>query len=61
MKKEEVKRIIIHNGSNYIYIYEEYCGYEPKGHFTEFISLSEAMMHTPDAQIMRYPSKKNDL
>lgn len=42
-----------------IYIYEEGCGYEPKGVFTEYNSLKFAMEENPKSRISRYPSKNN--
>ena len=40
-----------------IYIYEEECEYEPKGVFTEYESLKEAMKENPRSRVSRYPSK----
>jgi hypothetical protein len=40
-----------------IYIYEEDCGYEPKGNFIEHESLKEAMKDNPRSKVSRYPSK----
>jgi hypothetical protein len=40
-----------------IYIYEEGCEYEPKGVFTEYESLKEAMKENPRSRVSRYPSK----
>ena len=38
-------------------IYEDECGYEPQGVFTEYESLKEAMKENPRSRISRYPSK----
>jgi hypothetical protein len=40
-----------------IYIYDEDCGYEPKGVFTEYDSLKEAMKENPRSRVSRFPSK----
>jgi hypothetical protein len=40
-----------------IYIYEDECGYEPKGNFVEYDSLKHAMKENPRSRISRYPSK----
>lgn len=40
-----------------IYIYEEDCGYEPKGVFVEYDTLKEAIHENPRSRISRYPSK----
>lgn len=40
-----------------IYIYEEDCGYEPKGVFVEYESLKEVIKENPRSRISRYPSK----
>lgn len=40
-----------------IYIYEDECGFEPKGDFIEYGSLKEAMKENPLSQVSRYPSK----
>lgn len=40
-----------------IYIYEDECGYEPEGVFTEYDSLKHAMKENPRSRISRYPSK----
>jgi hypothetical protein len=40
-----------------IYIYEDECGYEPQGVFTEYDSLKHAMKENPTSRISRYPSK----
>jgi len=40
-----------------IYIYEDECGYEPQGVFTEYDSLKEAMKENPRSRVSRYPSK----
>ena len=40
-----------------IYIYEDECGYEPQGVFTEYDSLKEAMEENPRSRVSRYPSK----
>jgi hypothetical protein len=40
-----------------IYIYEDGCGYEPTGVFTEYESLKEAMKENRRSRISRYPSK----
>lgn len=40
-----------------IYIYEDECGYEPKGIFTEYDSLKHAIKENPRSRISRYPSK----
>jgi hypothetical protein len=40
-----------------IYIYEDECGYEPQGVFTEYESLKEAMKENPRSRISRYPTK----
>ena len=40
-----------------IYIYEDECGYEPQGVFTEYNSLKEAMEENPRSRVSRYPSK----
>jgi hypothetical protein len=40
-----------------IYIYEDECGYEPQGVFTEYDSLKEAIKENPTSKIHRYPSK----
>lgn len=42
-----------------IYIYEDECGYEPIGVFTEYESLKEAMKENPRSRISRYPSNNN--
>lgn len=40
-----------------IYIYEDECGFEPKGDFIEYRSLKKAMKENPLSQVSRYPSK----
>jgi hypothetical protein len=40
-----------------IYIYEDECGHEPQGVFTEYDSLKEAMDENPRSKVSRYPSK----
>ena len=40
-----------------IYIYEDECGYEPQGVFTEYESLKEAINENLRSRISRYPSK----
>ena len=40
-----------------IYIYEDECGYEPQGVFTEYDSLKEAIHENPRSRVSRYPSK----
>jgi hypothetical protein len=40
-----------------IYIYEDGCGYKPKGVFTEYESLKEAIKENPTSKVHRYPSK----
>jgi len=43
-----------------IYIYEDECGYEPQGVFTEYDSLKEAIKENPRSRISRYPTKNTD-
>lgn len=40
-----------------IYIYEDECGFEPKGDFIEYGSLKKAIKENPLSQVSRYPSK----
>jgi hypothetical protein len=40
-----------------IYIYEDECGFEPKGDFIEYESLKEAIKENPLSKVSRYPSK----
>jgi hypothetical protein len=51
------QRIIICNDVPDIYLYEQDCGYEPKGGYKEYDSLKEAIKDSPRSKIHRYPSK----
>jgi len=51
------QQIIIFNNVLDIYIYEDNCGYIPKGGFKEYNSLKEAIKDSPRSKIHRYPSK----
>ncbi len=51
------QRIVIFNDIPDIYLYEDECGYEPKGGFKEYDSLKEAIKENPTSKIHRYPSK----
>jgi hypothetical protein len=51
------QRIIIFSNIPDIYLYEDGCGYTPKGRFEEYDSLKEAIQENPTSKILRYPSK----
>jgi hypothetical protein len=53
-------RVIIFNNIPDIYLYEDECGYEPKGGFKEYDSLKEAIKDSPRSKIHRYPTKNTD-
>lgn len=52
-----IQRVVIFNDVPDIYLYEEGCGYEPKGYFKEYDSLKEAIKDSPRSKIHRYPTK----
>jgi len=54
------QRVVIFNDVPDIYLYEDECGYEPKGYFKEYESLKEAMKDSPRSKIHRYPTKNTD-